>query len=62
MVSGAWLVVGKRAYRGHDPGTEFEASIPAAPAKRALVRGDIRLLEEFVPAPPAEHQLPEGWV
>lgn len=62
MTTGAWKVTGTRVYRGHAPGEEFEASIPTSAAARAVARGDVVLVEEFVPAPPADHQLPEGWI
>ena len=61
MIHGLWQVTGKRIYRGHEPGTQFEASLQDGPAGRAVARGDIVLLEEFTPALPAEYQLPEGW-
>lgn len=62
MIHGLWKVTGKRIYRGHDPGSEFEASIEAGAAGRAVRRGDIALLEQFVPALPPDYQLPEGWI
>lgn len=62
MTHGLWQVVGTRAFRGHEPGTDpFEASLPSNQAARAIRRGDIALLEEFVPNLPDEHQLPKGW-
>lgn len=61
MIHGVWKVTGKRVYRGHQPGTEFEETLSASPAARAVARGDIQLLEQIVPAVPEEHALPEGW-
>jgi len=58
---GLWEVSGRRVYRGHKPGELFEASLPQAASARAVQRGDIRLLEEFVPCVPEDHRLPEGW-
>lgn len=62
MIHGLWEVTGKRIYRGHEPGTQFEATLQGGPASRAVARGDIVLLEQFVPQVPADHQLPEGWI
>lgn len=62
MIHGLWKVSGRRIYRGHEPGEEFEASLDNAVAGRAVNRGDLVLLEEFVPALPAEFCLPEGWL
>ena len=61
MIHGEWQVTGKRVYRGHEPGEKFEASLDDGPAGRAVARGDIVLLEQFIPAVPADHELPEGW-
>lgn len=47
---GVYLVTGKRQYRGHDPGTRFEAAIDAAVEARAITRGDIQLLERVIPS------------
>lgn len=55
-------VTGRRAYRGHEPGTFFEAEIPPGPESRAINRGDIRLVERFVPElQPGSYRLPLGW-
>jgi hypothetical protein len=59
---GLWRVCGSRAYRGHEPGEEFEGSLPVGAASRAVARGDIELLDEFVPVLPDDHHLPEGWL
>lgn len=42
---GRYLVTGARGYRGHQQGTEFEAHLAPAPERRALMRGDIQLLD-----------------
>ena len=61
LTTGLWKVTGTRAYRGNEPGEEFEAAIPSSSAARAVARGDVALLEEFTPTVPEDHQLPEGW-
>lgn len=58
---GHWRVTGKRAYRGIEPGESFDARIANTVAARAIARGDIVLIEEFVPRPPDNYALPEGW-
>lgn len=58
---GEWRVIGKRAYRGVQPGESFDARLANTVAARAIARGDIELVEEFVPAPPDNYWLPEGW-
>ena len=63
MIHGIWKTAGRRTYRGHAPSEPpWEASIPATVAARAINRGDLALLEEFVPSLPAEFCLPEGWL
>lgn len=61
MIHGQWRVSGSRVYRGHAPGEEFPALLPTTVAARAIARGDLLLLEEFVPALPDGYRLPEGW-
>ena len=58
---GRWLVSGKRIYRGHHPGAVFESRIEPRAAHRALVRGDIRLLEKIEVRLPDDRSLPAGW-
>lgn len=58
---GEWQVVGRRAYRGVQPGESFPARIANTVAARAIARGDIILLEEFQPRPPDNYALPKGW-
>lgn len=63
MIHGRWLVTGKRIYRGHEPGLEFEASLENNAASRAVNRGDIVLLEEYVPClVEGSYVLPKGWL
>lgn len=60
---GLYEVTGRRAYRGHDPGTTFEARIAPGPERRAVDRGDIRLIERFTPTiQPGSLTLPAGWL
>jgi hypothetical protein len=56
---GRYRVVGRRAYRGHQPGEEFEACLDRDAEGRAINRGSIRLLER-VPAElkPGSYRLP----
>lgn len=61
LTTGLWRVTGTRVYRGQQPGAEFEAAIPTGAAARAIARGDVELLEEFVPSLPDDYSLPEGW-
>jgi hypothetical protein len=56
-------VIGPRAYRGHDPGTVFEARLERAAARRAVKRGDILILREVQPEiPPGSFTFPHGWL
>lgn len=58
---GLFRVTGRRRYRGHEPGDEFETMFDPA-IQRALDRGDIRLLREIVPSlQEGSYQLPEDW-
>jgi hypothetical protein len=58
-VSGKYLVVGKRMYREHRPGTLFEAKLDAKAEARAIGRGDIKFVERIVPAlRPGSYRLP----
>lgn len=63
MTHGRYLVVGDRAYRGHEPGTEFTAHLDRNAEGRAVRRGDIELLERFIPSiEPGSYLLPAGWL
>lgn len=55
--------VGKRSYRGHRPGSTFEATLDPAAERRARDRGDIQLLKRTTPAiQPGSYLLPHGWL
>jgi hypothetical protein len=58
---GEYLVTGKRAYRGHQPGSVFEARLERNAEARAVYRGDIQLLRVITPEVPTERALPAGW-
>jgi hypothetical protein len=59
---GEYLVTGRREYRGHKPGTTFEAALDSGAASRAIARGDIRLLRDFTPdLEPGSYVLPDPW-
>ena len=49
MKMGDYNVIGKREYRGHAPGVEFEARIEPGAERRAVDRGDIVLLRRVLP-------------
>lgn len=54
-------VTGRRRYRGHSQGDEFVARLEPDAESRAVARGDVRVIERFEPALPANHELPSGW-
>jgi hypothetical protein len=56
-----YLVTGRRPYRGHNPGTKFEARHDPA-KQRGILRGDIRLIRTVEPAVPAGAVFPDGWL
>jgi hypothetical protein len=59
---GRYEVIGKRAYREHQPGSVFEARIPWDAEQRAVHRGSIRLIERLTAdLPPGKYRLPLGW-
>lgn len=59
---GVYLVTGKREYRGHVPGSVFEAILDRAAEQRAIARGDIRRLRTVIPSlAPGSWRLPPGW-
>lgn len=61
-VIGVYRVTGSRAYRGHEPGTEFWARLEPRAESRALARGAIELLERVEAAiVPGTWKLPRGW-
>lgn len=57
QVYGVYLVTGRRQYRGHDPGTTFEALLDTAAEQRAVARRDIRLLRRIKPTVPDGYRL-----
>lgn len=60
---GLYEVTGRRAYRGHVPGSKFEALLDPAVEQRAVERCDIRLLKRVIPVlQPGSFRLPAGWV
>lgn len=62
MTYGEYLVTGKREYRGHVPGSTFEAALDRNAEQRAINRGDIRLLRRFTPdLEPGSYTLPDPW-
>lgn len=62
MSMGEYEVVGRRAYRDHAPGEVFEARLDRAAARRAIDRGDIRLLRVVEPEVQPGWWLPDGWL
>jgi len=56
-----YLVLGTRMYRGHRPGTVFEAALDPAAEQRAIDRGNIRVLERIDPTLDGDFQLPHDW-
>lgn len=57
---GRYEVIGKRAYREHQPGCVFEATIEHNAENRAIARGSIRLIRR-IPADlePGSYRLPD---
>lgn len=64
MSWGAVYKVGaRRGYRGHAPGTVFEAVLDPAAERRAIERGDIRIVQRITPSlRPGSYLLPDGWL
>ena len=56
------MVIGTRAYRGHDPGQDFYAVLDPRAEQRAVARGAIRVLDRLEPVLPDNYELPRGWV
>lgn len=57
-----YKVTGPRAYRGHEPGATFEATLNEAAEQRALSRQAIRKVVDGVPTlQPGSWLLPGGW-
>ena len=63
MTHGVYRVIGTRAYRGHEPGTEFVDRLPLMMERRAIQRGAIELVERITPAlRPGSYALPDNWI
>ena len=63
MTHGRYLVTGTRAYRGHEPGTTFEARLNPNAEARAIQRGDIQLLRHVTPSlQEGSVTFPDGWL
>jgi hypothetical protein len=63
MQYGVYQVTGKRQYRGHEPGTTFEAILDPGAERRAIVRGDIKLIRHITPGlAPGSYRLPPDWL
>lgn len=59
---GIYRVSGARAYRGHEPGTEFGARLNPLAEARAIRRGAIELLDRIAPTlESGSFRLPLGW-
>jgi hypothetical protein len=55
-------VTGTFRFRDHDPGEVFEAILDPVQERRALIRGNIRILEASRPTlQPGSYTLPRGW-
>jgi hypothetical protein len=60
---GVYRVTGRRQYRGHEPGTTFEAIIDRNAEARAIARGDIELIRHVQPGlAEGSWRLPPGWI
>lgn len=60
---GVYKVTGRRPYRGHEPGTVFEACLAPGPEQRAVARGDITLIERVTPdLVEGSYRLPPDWL
>lgn len=63
MTGGRYRVTGSRAYRGHAPGSVFDAVMPASVEARAVRRGSVELVERITPAlQEGSYELPSGWL
>jgi hypothetical protein len=59
---GRYEVTGRRAFKGFEPGSVFDADLDVNMERRAVARGSIRLLERLVAdLPPGSYRLPAGW-
>lgn len=63
MTHGEYFVTGNRRYRGHQPGSTFEARLDRNAEARAIRRGDIQLLRHIHPTvQPGTYTFPQGWL
>lgn len=63
MSGGVYKVTGRLAFRGHKPGETFTAVLEPVAERRAVLRGNIELLERIIPSlQPGSYTLPDGWV
>lgn len=59
---GVYEVIGRRKYRGHDPGTVFEAHLDPTVEQRAIDRRAIRLIQRVTPSVvPEDFTPPANW-
>lgn len=57
-----YLVTGNRRFRGYSKGETFEAVLDRMSERRAVMRGDIRLVSTEAPTiQPGSYRLPLGW-
>lgn len=61
MTHAVYKVVGRRRYRGHEPGDTFEARLEPDQERRAINRGDIALVQRIESTLPDGYQLPKDW-
>lgn len=62
-VGAVYEVTRHDGYRGHGRGTRFEAILDPNAERRALARGDIRVVARITPSvQPGSFELPAGWV
>lgn len=63
MNGALYEVTGDRRFRGHDHGELFEANLDRAAERRAVARGDIRVIERVTPSIDAAMlDMPSGWL
>lgn len=63
MIGGRYRVIGSREYRGHAPGSVFDAVLPASIEARAVRRGSVELVERVTPTlEQGSYELPSGWL
>jgi hypothetical protein len=61
-VGALYEVLNPRGYRGHSRGAQFEGLLEPDAERRALARGDIRVLQRVTPSVrPGTFTLPQGW-